>query len=197
MFEVEAHVVRDAMAVYTVVTVMHESWVRLVGIVQLELAVISFSCIAQSHQVTYPRLKVFKHFHTILVDPATATEREEFRKSANDPRNLLFKFVDWLDSALFDAKWCWLRRILRFLTLNIVLDIADLLERFLAESSCRRRRRDAVGGFVLISRVEKFLLGGSVDVFNAFTRSMVRNTHNFVFFVVLWLVIGGIDGTGT
>ena len=155
------------MSVYTVVTIMHESRVCLIGAVQLELAVFSLSCIAQSHQVTHPRSKVFKRFHTILVDPATATEGKEFWKSAHDPRNLLFEFVDWLDSALFDAKWCWLKRIPRFLTLDIVLDITDLLEHFLAKSSCRRRRRDAVDGLVLISRVKEFLLGGSVDVFDS------------------------------
>ena len=40
------------------------------------------------------------------------------------------------------------------------------------------------------------MLGSSVDVFDAFACTMVRNTHDFVVFVVLWLVIGGIYGTG-
>ena len=46
---------------------------------------------------------------------------------------------------------------------------------------------------MLFARVEERLLGGSVDVFDAFGSTMVRDTHDFIVFMILWLFKCGVS----
>ena len=53
--------------------------------------------------MTYPRAKIFERVDTILVVPATVSKLKQFRKRADDPRNLALELIDWFDRALWDV----------------------------------------------------------------------------------------------
>ena len=64
-----------------------------------------FSCIAESHEMTHPRSKVFKRVHSVVVVPATVAEWKEFGECSHDPRDIAFKLIDWFEFVLGDAQW--------------------------------------------------------------------------------------------
>ena len=101
--EIEAKAVGDALAVDSVVAVVHERRVLLERVVQCDVVVFVSSTVTQTHEMAHPRAKVFKRVNATLVVPAAVAERKQLREGAHDVSDLALKLVDRLNCSFCDA----------------------------------------------------------------------------------------------